>query len=91
MARTKKPTHQKAKPMRQSINTTQADVEVRDPVLDASEPEIPETTPETAPDLPRYQDGCPECHERSLVTELKIKSWRQCRCRECGWRGEMED
>lgn len=37
-----------------------------------------------------YRAGCPECHEKSLVTEQKIRTYRVCRCRECGWRGEME-
>lgn len=57
----------------------------------SEKPTVSDEIPEDNEPLPKYQDGCPECHERSLVTELKIRSWRQCRCRECGWRGEMED
>lgn len=37
-----------------------------------------------------YRNGCPQCSEKSLVTEQKIRGWRVCRCRECCWRGEME-
>lgn len=79
-----------------SFRTTQAEVETRDPVIDNSpiqEPEVePEAPEQEAPaDLPKYRAGCPDCHERSLVTEQKIKQWRLCRCRECGWRGEMEE
>jgi DNA-directed RNA polymerase subunit RPC12/RpoP len=37
-----------------------------------------------------YRVGCPNCGEKSLVTEQKIRTYRVCRCRECGWRGEME-
>jgi len=88
---TKKQSTKKQPAKKQSIRTTQAEYENRDPVI---EPEVPPYIPETeetAPDLPRYQDGCPECHEHSLVTEQKIHSWRVCHCRECEWRGEMED
>jgi predicted RNA-binding Zn-ribbon protein involved in translation (DUF1610 family) len=42
------------------------------------------------PTLPPYRAGCPDCGEFPLVTEQKIRTWRVCRCRSCGWRGEME-
>lgn len=42
------------------------------------------------PTLPPYRAGCPDCGEFPLVTEQKIRTWRVCRCRGCGWRGEME-
>lgn len=75
-----------------TTRNTIAAYETRDPMPgNNTEPEPPETNNEPEAPLPKYQAGCPECHERSLVTELKIHSWRQCRCRECGWRGEMED
>jgi hypothetical protein len=85
------------KPESETLRTTQAECENRDPIgngpffsMPVCQPESRETE-ETAPDLPRYQDGCPECGEHSLVTEQKIHSWRVCHCRECEWRGEMED
>jgi hypothetical protein len=81
---------QSSKPTKNNIITTQAEIETRDPIIASNVPvDLPET-PETAPDLPRYQNGCPECGEHSLVTE-QIHSWRVCHCRECEWRGEMED
>ncbi|OPY78279.1 MAG: hypothetical protein A4E65_02302 [Syntrophorhabdus sp. PtaU1.Bin153] len=36
-----------------------------------------------------YRDGCPDCGAFPVVTEQKIRTYRVCRCRECGWRGEM--
>jgi predicted RNA-binding Zn-ribbon protein involved in translation (DUF1610 family) len=42
------------------------------------------------PTLYPYRAGCPNCGEKSLVTEQKIRTYRVCRCRECGWRWEME-
>jgi predicted RNA-binding Zn-ribbon protein involved in translation (DUF1610 family) len=42
------------------------------------------------PTLYSYRAGCPGCGEFALVTEQKVRTWRICRCRECGWRGEME-
>jgi hypothetical protein len=42
------------------------------------------------PTLYPYRAGCPQCHTFPLVTEQKIRTYRVCRCRECGWRGEME-
>jgi hypothetical protein len=50
--------------------------------------------PETAesasePELPSYREGCPKCHDFPPVTEQKVGPWRVCRCRSCGWRGEM--
>lgn len=63
------------------------------PHEDVAIPEIRTTqatywTPEPA--IPLFRNGCQSCHEKSLVTEQKIRTWRVCRCRVCGWRGEME-
>lgn len=82
----KKPKKQVKRP--NIARTTQANYETREPSIGNESPEAYVNETETS--LPKYQAGCPECEEHSLVTEQKIHSWRVCRCRVCDWRGEME-
>lgn len=50
----------------------------------------PPEEPEKKQAIPLHRNGCPTCDTKALVTEQKYHGKRICRCRECGWRGEME-
>lgn len=59
------------------------------PVLPIEHQKEDQKEPQFSHNIPFYRLGCPRCSTKILVTEQKYHGKRLCRCRECGWRGEM--